>query len=58
MIQVESIENICRKLIENPFLIFSEADLQVLPSMELSKCDDTYYETKLKDSDGHFLKTK
>ena len=59
MIQVEqSIKNVCQKLIEHPYLIFSEADLQVLLSMELSKYDDTYYKTQLKNSDGQFLKTK
>lgn len=51
-------ENICQKLIENPCLIFSEADLQVLLSIELSKYDETYYNTQLQNSDGQFLNTK
>jgi len=41
----KAILSVCKKLKENPFIIYSEADLQVLLTSELLKQDPELYET-------------
>jgi len=41
----KAILSLCKKLKENPFIIYSEADLQVLLTSELLKQDPELYET-------------
>ena len=41
----KAIVSLCKKLKENPFIIYSEADLQVLLTSELLKQDPKLYET-------------
>lgn len=52
----EAISLTFKKLKANPFIIWSEFDLQTLLSIELSKFDSTLYETKL-IIDGYRVRT-
>ncbi len=51
-----AVDSLFRKLKSNPFLIWSEADLQTMLSIELQKFDTKLFETSL-SFNGHKVKT-